>query len=79
MEHLLSAFNPTNLENWVNHLLELSFQYSISTNWVECLQMKYLLSEFHIRILKQLAEMVGEKDKAGGENWDKTNVSPKIT
>ena len=43
--------------------------------------MKYLLSEFHIRISKQLAEMgmVGEKDKAGGENWDKTNVSPKIT
>ena len=32
VEHLLSAFNPTNLENWVNHLLELSFQYSISTN-----------------------------------------------
>ena len=36
--------------------------------------MKYLLSEFYIRISKQLAEMgmVGEKDKAGGENWDKT-------
>ena len=42
--------------------------------------MKYLLSEFYIRISTAGRDGdVGEKDKAGGENWDKTNVSPNIT